>query len=62
MPGKSIEIIVKPAYIRYTYLYVPAKHMGFFPPGAVSSVKQIVLETDTGSVEAQLQHNRRGYI
>lgn len=62
MPGKSIEITVKPVYLKNSYVYIPVKHTGFFPPGEPHTVKPITVEAGTGSFPAQLQYNSKAYV
>ncbi len=61
MPN-SIEIILKPVYLKNDYIYIPAKLRPFFPAGKPFSVKPITIESGAASFTAELQFNSRGYI
>ncbi len=54
---KSLRITLKPAYLRFNYLYFPASHTSFFPPGEPTTTRPIELITTAGSYQAQLQYN-----
>ncbi len=62
MPVKSIEITLKPVYLKNNYFYIPVEHTGFFPPGAPHTMKPIVIETGSVSFTAQLQYNSKAYV
>jgi hypothetical protein len=55
MPEKSIEVTVKPVYLKNSYVYIPVKHTGFFPPGEPHTVKPITVEAGKDSFPAQPQ-------
>jgi len=59
---KSIEITIQPVYLKFGYVYIPAKYTSFFPPGEPRTVRPIQVETDTGIIAAQLLYNSKAYI
>jgi hypothetical protein len=62
MPGKSIEIVMKPAYRKFNYLYIPVGLMGFFPAGKPKTQFSIVLESNAGNINAVLQYNSVAHV
>ena len=62
MPEKSIEITVRPVYIKNYYFYIPVKHTGFFPPDQPFTMTPITIESGSTSFTAQLQYNSKAYI
>lgn len=58
----SIEITIRPVYLKNGYVYVPVRHTGFFPPGKPRTVKPIQVETDAGVFTAQPQYNSKAYV
>jgi hypothetical protein len=62
MVDKSIEILVQPVYLKFGYVYIPARFTDFFPTGKPRTVRPIQVETGAGVIEAQLQYNSKAYI
>lgn len=62
MANNSIEIIIQPVYLKFGYVYIPARYTSFFPPGAPKTVRPIQVETVSGVIYAQLQYNSKAYI
>ena len=62
MSESSIEITIKPVYLKHDYVYIPVKHTKFFPSGKPQSIKSIQVETDADVIDAQLQYNSKAYI
>jgi len=58
----GIVITLKPAYLKYGYLYVAQKDAAFFPAGAPFSRKEIRLEVARGVFAAELQYNSKARI
>ena len=59
---RKIEILVKPAYRKFNYLYVPVQHTDFFPAGKPKTKMPVLIETDTGFLQAELQYNSRAHV
>ena len=62
MPEKSIDITVKPVYLKNSYAYIPVKHTGFFPSGEPHTVKPVTIVSGKDSFAAQLQYNSKAYV
>jgi hypothetical protein len=62
MPQRSIEVILKPAYFKYHYLYIPAAEARFFPPGKPKTSRPIEVVTETGMYAAELQYNSVAHV
>ena len=62
MANNSIEIIIQPVYLKFGYVYIPARFATFFPPGNPKTVRPIQVETASGVFDAQLQYNSKAYI
>ncbi len=62
MTVESVEIVLKPAYRKFNYLYVPASQTKSFP--AVSPVARMLVTTEAEgrSWEAELQHNSKAHV
>ena len=58
----SIEITLRPVYLKNDYLYIPASLRSFFPPGKPLTSRPTTIETSSGSFTAELQFNSKGYI
>jgi len=58
----GIKVTIQPSYLKYDYVYIPARFTSFFPPGQPKTVKPIKIETEAGVIDAQLQHNSKSYI
>jgi hypothetical protein len=58
----GIEIVIKPVYLKYNYLYIPVKYTHFFPSGKPHTVKPIELDADAGIFSVELQYNSKAYI
>ncbi len=62
MPKREINISIKPAYRKFSYVYIPVEHTGFFPPGVPKSKTDVTIDTDQGLLKAQLQYNSKARV
>jgi hypothetical protein len=62
MPETDLEIIIKPAYRKFSYIYIPAEYTGLFPPGKPKTKTAVRIDTGPSSVKAELQYNSRAHI
>ncbi len=62
MPEGSIEISMQPAYRKFNYLYIPAQHTAFFPPGEPKTKFPIKIEADNRLLNAEIQYNSKAHV
>jgi hypothetical protein len=58
----DIEIKIQPAYRKFNYLYIPAEHTGFFPPGKPGTRTPVRIDADNGPFQAELQYNSKARV
>jgi hypothetical protein len=62
MSDRKIEIIMQPAYRKFNYIYIPARYTNFFPPGRPKTRIPVRIDSDAGSVPAELQYNSLAHV
>lgn len=62
MSERNIEISIQPAYRKFNYVYVPAQLTSFFPSGTPKTRLPVQIDTDTGSLQAELQYNSKAHV
>jgi hypothetical protein len=62
MQDKSIEISMKPAYLKFNYVYVPVAYTDFFPPGRPQTKTTVRIASDKVWTNAQLQYNSKARV
>jgi hypothetical protein len=58
----GVEIILKPAYFKFNYLYIPAAETKYFPLGSPKTSLPIRVVTETVSYAAELQYNSVAHV